>query len=71
MKLFKKAEPQTVEVLGEPLNCPVCKNDLFWTRRAQLNTSLTTLFNLDWANKSASCFICSKGTHIMWFLGDR
>ncbi len=47
MKIFKKAEPQTVEVLGEPLNCPICRNELFWTRRVLLNTSVATFFNFD------------------------
>lgn len=71
MELFKKSEPQTIEVLGEQLKCPVCRNELFWTRQAQLNTSVATFFNLDWANKSATCFVCSKCTHITWFLGDK
>ena len=69
MGLFKKAEPQTIEVMGEELNCPICRNNLFWTRSAQLNTSVATFFNLDWANKSATCFVCSNCTHISWFLG--
>jgi hypothetical protein len=34
MKLLKKAEPQTVEVKGHVLRCPVCNNDLFWRRGA-------------------------------------
>lgn len=71
MSIFKKAEPQTIDVLGEPLKCPVCGNQLFWTRRVQLNTSVATFFNLDWANRSATCFVCSNCTHISWFLGDR
>jgi predicted nucleic-acid-binding Zn-ribbon protein len=69
MGLFKKAEPQTIEVMGEELKCPICRNNLFWTRSAQLNTSVATFFNLDWANKSATCFVCSNCTHISWFLG--
>lgn len=68
MGLFKKAEPQTIEVMGEELKCPICRNNLFWTRSAQLNTSVATFFNLDWANKSATCFVCSNCTHISWFL---
>jgi predicted nucleic-acid-binding Zn-ribbon protein len=71
MNIFKKTEPQTILVLGEPLKCPVCRNDQFFTRRAQLNTSVATFFNLDWANRSAKCFVCSNCTHISWFLGDR
>ena len=69
MGLFQKKEPQTVEVAGNILKCPVCGNNLFWTRRAQLNSAIATFFNLDWANRSATCFVCSGCTHISWFLG--
>ncbi len=62
-------EPQTVEVKGNQLSCPVCKNSLFWAQQAQLNTAVASFFNVDWANKSATCFICSDCTHIMWFRG--
>ena len=71
MNLFGKQEPQTVEVVGRDYKCPVCGNGFFWTRRAQLNTSVATFFNLDWANQSATCFVCSECTHISWFLGER
>ena len=70
MSLFKEEEPQPVEVLGNELKCPVCNNQLFWTRKAQLNTAIATFFNLDWANRSATCFVCSECTHISWFLGE-
>ena len=70
MNLFKKKEPQTVEVKGNELICPICANKLFWSRRAQLNTSVATFFKLDWANRSAICFVCSDCTYIFWFLGE-
>jgi len=69
MNLFKNKEPLTVEVKGRELRCPICSNNLFWTRRALLNTSVATFFNLDWANRNANCFVCSNCTHISWFLG--
>lgn len=69
LKIFKKREPQTVEVIGKPLVCPVCSNNLFWTRKAQLNRSVSTFFKLDWADRSATCFVCSDCTYIFWFLG--
>lgn len=70
MKLFKKSEPQTIEVKGHQLRCPVCNNTTFYLRRALLNTPVATFFDFDWANRSASCFVCSECTHISWFLGD-
>lgn len=69
MSLFKKAEPQPILVQGNQLRCPVCSNIYFYSRRAQLNTSIATFFDFDWMNRSAICFVCSKCTHIMWFLG--
>lgn len=71
MKLFEKAEPQIVEVMGKEFKCPVCDNVNFWTRRAQLNTAVASFFNVDWANQSATCLVCSECTHISWFLGER
>ena len=71
MRLFKKAEPQTVEVKGHELRCPICNNEFFWTRGAQMNTAIASFFDLDWANRTATCFVCSECTHISWFLGKR
>lgn len=71
MGVFKKLEPQTIEVKGRELRCPVCNNPNFWTRQAQLNTAVATFFSLDWANRSATCFVCAECTHISWFLGEQ
>jgi len=68
MGLFDKKEPETIHVEGHALVCPICKATLFWKREAQLNTSVASFFNLDWDNKTATCFVCSKCTHISWFL---
>jgi len=67
MKLFKKKEPQPVEVLGNQLKCPVCGGEHFWSKRAQLNSALATFFDLDWTDRSATCFVCSQCTYIFWF----
>ena len=69
MGLFDKKEPETIIVSGHALVCPICDGVLFWKREAQLNTSVVSFFNLDWANKTASCFVCAECTHISWFLG--
>jgi C4-type Zn-finger protein len=71
MNLFKKADPQTVAVKGHELKCPVCNNKSFWIRHALLNTPIATFFDLDWTNRSATCFVCSDCTHIFWFLGKQ
>lgn len=63
-----KEAPRKIEVKGRAIKCPVCGNDLFWSREAQLNTAVATFFNFDWANKSASCYVCTECTYIYWFL---
>lgn len=73
MALFKrkKKEPQPVRVKGISLECPVCRNRLFLERQAQLNTTISSLLNVDWMDREATCFICSECTHIMWFAANR
>lgn len=68
MSLFQKEEPKQYESNGHQIICQVCKNDYFWARRSQLNTSLATFFNLDWMNHEATCFVCAECRHIQWFL---
>jgi len=67
----KNRQPHKVQVLGKQLICAVCSYDHFFTRQALLNTAIATFFNFDWANKSATCFVCSNCTHISWFLGKQ
>ena len=61
-------QPTTVEVLGRPLHCYACEYDRFWQRSAQLNTALSTLFEFDWLDSSATCCVCAQCGHIHWFL---
>jgi hypothetical protein len=68
MAIFDKPAAEPVDVLGEPLECHVCKHDRFRRRRAQLNTAVCSFFNLDWANKSATCVVCDRCGYIHWFL---
>ncbi len=70
MGLFKKTEPQRVEIKGHQLKCPICGAELFYQREAQLNTAVASFFNFDWANRSATCLVCANCTHISWFLGE-
>lgn len=70
MSRFSKQIPQEFTVRGNELKCPVCGNTRFRTRQAMLNTFWATLFDLDWVNRNADCYVCSECTHIMWFFGD-
>ncbi len=60
-----KREAWEDEVRGDKLECPVCRHPRFWTRRSLLNTAVATLFNVDWANREATNFICERRSHIM------
>ncbi len=68
MSLFSKDEPETYEINDRILRCHNCSHDTFWSRRAQLNTAVASFFNLDWANKEATCLVCSQCSYIHWFL---
>jgi len=72
MGLFSKdKEPQQVTIKGNKLTCTVCGHDIFKPRKAQLNTKAASLLNLDWANKSAQCYICNNCSHIEWFMEEQ
>ncbi len=64
----KDNEPGQYEAKGHPIICQICRNDHFFVRKSQLNTKVATFFNLDWANKEATCFVCAECRHIQWFL---
>lgn len=68
MSLFENEDSSAIiEVAGRPLTCPVCSGQQFWRKKAQLNTAMATFFNLDWANHTATCLVCTQCSHIMWF----
>jgi len=58
----------SVRVFGQVLSCTVCSNRTFRERTSLLNTAGLTFLRLDWANKSATNFICSKCGYVFWFL---
>lgn len=71
MALFGRDAPERVAVGGRPLHCEICGHELFWHRQAQLNTSVATFFNFDWANATADCYVCDGCGYIHWFLPER
>ena len=71
MGLFGKKEAERVRIGEIDLKCEICKQDRFWRREAQLNTSVATFFSLDWANASADCYVCDSCGYIHWFLPRR
>ena len=59
-----------VEVLGKKLACAVCGNATFHERNSLLNTRAATFFKVDWANKTATNYICAQCGYIFWFLPE-
>jgi predicted nucleic-acid-binding Zn-ribbon protein len=68
MGLFKRQQPESVEIYGRELHCQICGHDKFLKREAQLNTALASFLDLDWTNKSAVCVVCGQCGYIHWFL---
>ena len=55
---------------GRQLTCPVCGNTAFHERNSLLNTRFATFMKLDWANKQAVNYICTRCGYIFWFLAS-
>jgi len=69
MGLFSKEEPvQVLMESGKELTSLICGGNRFYKREALLNTPGMTFLNLDWANASANCCVCSDCGYIHWFL---
>ena len=68
MGIFDPEEPERVNVSTTPLECVVCGYDLFFTRKAQMQTAALAFMNLDWASPSCTCQICARCGYIHWFV---
>jgi hypothetical protein len=67
-KGFKEANaPTGFAVGGRPVRCPHCGEGRFAVGSALLNTRGRTVFNVDWADPSASILICAECGRIEWF----
>ncbi len=66
-------QPETGErfVQGNPLKCPVCGHDQFRTRRSLMNRRWLSFFEFAWADRQATCEICGRCGHVLWFLPPR
>jgi len=61
-------DPRQFIPLDKLLECPVCGNDAFDERLAQLNTRFATFLGFDWVDPEAVCYICSRCHYVLWFL---
>lgn len=64
----KQSDAQEAHIGPLKLSCRLCDHDRFWERKAQMNTAGFTFLNLDWANASATCFVCDRCGYVHWFL---
>lgn len=53
---------------GQKLECIICKGTKFWTRETLMNTKGMSFLNLDWANKTATNYICNQCGYVHWFM---
>ncbi len=58
-----------VQIGQQRLTCCVCGHQQFHERNSLLNTRAATFFNVDWANKEATNYICAQCGFIFWFIG--
>lgn len=70
MGLFKTKQAGFFEIDEKPMKCLICGHDKFWERTAQLNTPVTSLFGVAWANQSGICLVCEHCGYIHWFLAN-
>ncbi|MET9065288.1 hypothetical protein ACWDR1_15405 [Streptosporangium sandarakinum] len=62
------AESRTVTFPdGRHLTCDTCGNERFEQHSWKLQTTGMTFMNLDWANRDATCYVCSVCRRIHWF----
>ena len=52
---------------GKQVVCPHCGSDRFEEGRVLLNSTVLTLFDLDWADRNATILSCRKCSRIEWF----
>lgn len=53
---------------GEIMSCLMCGSKKFWTRKTLMNTVGFSFFNIDWANKNATNYVCNDCGYVHWFL---
>ena len=68
--MFKR-KPVVAEVDGRQVACVVCGSGEFVDRPIKLNTTGAELFDLGWADQTATGLICVNCGYVHEFVGDR
>ena len=64
-RMLTEAGP--LDAAGPAMACHHCQHTGFEQKSVQLNTAGMTLLGLDWANRQATCLICTRCGFIHWF----
>lgn len=70
MGIFRAKQPVTATYNGKPIACLICGGEHFMPREIKLNTTGLELFDLGWANASATGLVCIACGYVHEFVGD-
>ena len=65
-----KRKAALVTIGRTPFRCQVCSCELFFDREVKLNTTGAELFDLGWANQSATGLVCERCGYVHLFLNN-
>jgi predicted nucleic-acid-binding Zn-ribbon protein len=63
-------KPVLVTITRIPFVCQVCRAEQFYEREVKLNTTGMELFDMAWANQSATGLVCARCGYVHLFLND-
>jgi predicted nucleic-acid-binding Zn-ribbon protein len=66
-----KRKPVVAEVDGREIACVICGAAEFVDRPVKLNSTAAELFDLAWANQTATGLICTNCGYVHEFVGGR
>ena len=62
---------ETVTISDTPLQCQICKGDEFIARKnILLNTIWASFLGWEFANRTATCYVCAGCGYIHWFVSS-
>ncbi len=62
---------ETVTISDTPLHCQICKGAEFISRKnILLNTIWASFVGWEWANRTATCYVCANCGYIHWFVSS-
>jgi predicted nucleic-acid-binding Zn-ribbon protein len=68
--LLSGPKAESYRVAGKQVECPHCENILFHKHKASMNTSLSSLAKMEWADREVCALECANCSRIEWFYDD-